>query len=278
MQIARRADADLFISLHADSGPRRQHARRFGLHRVRQGLRARWPRPRQGRLADEGQSAGPRIAPSARSCWTCRSAPPRTVRPPSPSCCWPASAEETTLLRRSHRDAGFIVLLAPDVPAVLLEMGFITNPEDEAFLTTKASRNRPGRRGRRLDRGLFLGGSAQVLTRARSLKLKAGFGGHRATDSERARGSRFPFCLSPSNHRGRSFVLRPARWRPQNRLRFGAKRSSEVLCGRRGGLPRRRSRGSETHRTMDGHRGRGGAFGHRGRGFRDRDLRRLAVP
>ena len=48
--------------------------------------------------------------------------------------------EETALLRRSHRDAGFFVLLAPDVPAVLLEMGFITNPEDEAFLTNKASR------------------------------------------------------------------------------------------------------------------------------------------
>ena len=36
------------------------------------------------------------------------------------------------MLRRSHRDAGFMVLLAPDVPAVLLEMGFVTNPEDEA--------------------------------------------------------------------------------------------------------------------------------------------------
>ena len=32
------------------------------------------------------------------------------------------------LLRRSHREAGLAVLLAPDVPAVLLEMGFITNP------------------------------------------------------------------------------------------------------------------------------------------------------
>ena len=38
------------------------------------------------------------------------------------------------LLRRSHRDAGFVVLLAPDVPAILLEMGFVTNAEDEAAL------------------------------------------------------------------------------------------------------------------------------------------------
>ena len=34
------------------------------------------------------------------------------------------------LLRRSQRDAGFMVLLAPDVPAVLLEMGFLTNTDD----------------------------------------------------------------------------------------------------------------------------------------------------
>lgn len=39
------------------------------------------------------------------------------------------------LLRRSHRDAGYVVLLAPDVPAVLLEMGFMTNADDEGLLT-----------------------------------------------------------------------------------------------------------------------------------------------
>lgn len=49
---------------------------------------------------------------------------------------------QTELLRRSHRNAGFVVLLAPDVPAVLLEMGFVTNPDDEHILTD------PGKRGR----------------------------------------------------------------------------------------------------------------------------------
>ncbi|RAK69060.1 N-acetylmuramoyl-L-alanine amidase [Phenylobacterium kunshanense] len=46
------------------------------------------------------------------------------------------------LLRRSHRDAGFMVLLAPDVPAVLLEMGFVNNPDDEARLRDPAQRAR----------------------------------------------------------------------------------------------------------------------------------------
>ena len=44
------------------------------------------------------------------------------------------------LLRRSHRDAGFMVLLAPEVPAVLLEMGFVTNPDDEERLRDPAKR------------------------------------------------------------------------------------------------------------------------------------------
>lgn len=50
--------------------------------------------------------------------------------------------DETPLLRRSHRDAGLVVLLAPDVPAVLLEMGFVNNPEDEARLRDPTSRKR----------------------------------------------------------------------------------------------------------------------------------------
>ena len=44
------------------------------------------------------------------------------------------------LLRRSHRDANFMVLLAPDVPAVLLEMGFITNPTDQERLASPDQR------------------------------------------------------------------------------------------------------------------------------------------
>ncbi len=45
------------------------------------------------------------------------------------------------LLPRTHRDAGYFVLLAPDVPAVLLEMGFISCPADAARLTDPVQRN-----------------------------------------------------------------------------------------------------------------------------------------
>ena len=41
------------------------------------------------------------------------------------------------ILRNSHRQANFYVLLAPDVPAVLLEIGFLTNPNDERRLSSE---------------------------------------------------------------------------------------------------------------------------------------------
>ena len=41
------------------------------------------------------------------------------------------------LLRRPHRQAGFAVLKAPDVPSVLIEMGFISNNSDLKKLTSK---------------------------------------------------------------------------------------------------------------------------------------------
>jgi hypothetical protein len=42
-----------------------------------------------------------------------------------------------------------MVLLAPDVPAVLLEMGFITNADDEQLLSDPGRATAPGRRRRR---------------------------------------------------------------------------------------------------------------------------------
>ncbi len=42
--------------------------------------------------------------------------------------------DSTPLLKANLRQAGFVVLLAPDVPAVLLEMGYITNDHDERML------------------------------------------------------------------------------------------------------------------------------------------------
>lgn len=48
--------------------------------------------------------------------------------------------ERTHLLRNTHRFAGFVVLKAHDVPSVLVELGFLSNPEDELKLKSERER------------------------------------------------------------------------------------------------------------------------------------------
>ncbi len=45
-------------------------------------------------------------------------------------------------LRRPHRQAGFAVLKSPDIPSVLVELGFLSNPKDAKYLSNKKSRAR----------------------------------------------------------------------------------------------------------------------------------------
>ena len=45
-----------------------------------------------------------------------------------------------TLLRKPHRQAGFAVLKAPDIPSVLVELGFLSNSQESALLSNKSSR------------------------------------------------------------------------------------------------------------------------------------------
>ena len=141
--IARQAGADLFISLHADAiaDPATRGASVYTLSEQGAGRAVReitrddnWHRSLNlpGRdasvdriLLDMTQRATQnRSAVLARTLLT------------------EIEDADHPLLRRSHRDAGLAVLLAPDVPAVLLEMGYITNPEDEALLTDTRARRR----------------------------------------------------------------------------------------------------------------------------------------
>jgi N-acetylmuramoyl-L-alanine amidase len=41
------------------------------------------------------------------------------------------------LLPRSHREAGFAVLTSPDIPAALVELGYLSNLQDEKLLTVR---------------------------------------------------------------------------------------------------------------------------------------------
>jgi N-acetylmuramoyl-L-alanine amidase len=141
VQIARAAEADLFISLHADAGVdadlrgasaytlSEKGAERVAKTMTKDDLVVRAVGP--GRDKAVGQIV---LDLTQRSTKT-RSAAFADVL-------LEKVGRETPLLNRSHRDAGFMVLLAPEVPAVLLEMGFITSPADERMLTRSGDRER----------------------------------------------------------------------------------------------------------------------------------------
>ncbi|MCF8470408.1 MAG: N-acetylmuramoyl-L-alanine amidase, partial [Parvibaculum sp.] len=48
------------------------------------------------------------------------------------------ASQNTVTLDLAHRFAGFVVLKAPDVPSVLIELGFLTNSQDEKQITSPA--------------------------------------------------------------------------------------------------------------------------------------------
>jgi N-acetylmuramoyl-L-alanine amidase len=140
VQIARRADADLFISLHADSGsdPSLRGASVYTLADRATGRSAKFVSKddwfmQAGAEGDRGVST---ILLDLTQRMT------RNRSGAFAEVLLERVSDEHPLLRRSHREAGLAVLLAPDVPAVLLEMGFITNREDEAVLRDPARRTR----------------------------------------------------------------------------------------------------------------------------------------
>ncbi len=54
----------------------------------------------------------------------------------------PELRKEVQLRKNSHRFAGFLVLKAPDVPSVLLEIGYLSNVEDAKQMSSKKGREK----------------------------------------------------------------------------------------------------------------------------------------
>ncbi len=144
VRIARRAGADLFLSLHADSagadptihGASVYTLSRRGEQRVGYVLRGNeWFLQE----ASDDQAVGRILLDLTERSTRNRSATFAHILIAH-------VGHRAPLLNRSQRDANYFVLLAPDVPAALLEMGFITNPKDEARL------NDPGDRAQLVDK------------------------------------------------------------------------------------------------------------------------------
>ncbi|MGE3929846.1 MAG: N-acetylmuramoyl-L-alanine amidase [Hyphomonadaceae bacterium] len=141
VRFARAQHADLFISLHADANANREAAgasvytlSENGANRAQNMMNAQnWDvdlgdAPRQGVVSDI-------LLDLAQRETTNRSAQfaEQVI---------PQLREVAPLLRNTHRSAGFFVLLAPDVPAVLIETGFLTNAADERRLASPRERER----------------------------------------------------------------------------------------------------------------------------------------
>ncbi len=133
VRIARSANADLFISLHSDSGGSGQTS---GASIYT--------------LSDSGTERAARKA-MVKGDWSLAdvSSPDQTVQRILVDLTQRATknrsatfaqlvmdhiGDSTPLLKANLRQAGFVVLLAPDVPAVLLEMGYVNNDHDERML------------------------------------------------------------------------------------------------------------------------------------------------
>ena len=139
VQVARTAGADLFLSLHADSaGDGATHGASVYTLSERGEQRVGYVLDRNEWYLKEGVSGDdPAVGPILLDLTQ------RTTRNRSATFAQTLIervGDRAPLLPRSQRDAGYFVLLAPDVPAALLEMGFITNPADEARLNDTTQR------------------------------------------------------------------------------------------------------------------------------------------
>jgi N-acetylmuramoyl-L-alanine amidase len=143
IRLARQNQADLFISLHADSAPR-SSARGISVF----SLSDKASDKEAAALARQENSAdligGPDLSaedPEAAGALV------RMFQRESMNQSARFAAAILQQIRdlpggdkRGHRFAGFAVLKAPDMPSVLVEMGFLSNRQDEANLNEKSYR------------------------------------------------------------------------------------------------------------------------------------------
>ncbi|KPP83119.1 MAG: N-acetylmuramoyl-L-alanine amidase AmiA [Oceanicaulis sp. HLUCCA04] len=140
IQVARRAQADIFISLHADAAPNSATGPRgaavytlsdSGTNRARN--RAR----QDGEWLPASNNRSPQVNDLLLEMSLQEKRNQSLI---FASSILESSASVTPLFRREPLERGFWVLLDSQIPAVLFEMGFMTNPDDSRNLNTPAHR------------------------------------------------------------------------------------------------------------------------------------------
>jgi N-acetylmuramoyl-L-alanine amidase len=140
VRFARAQHADLFISIHADASPNRETTGASVYTLSDSGAnRAQNMMASQNWNIDVGDTrdalARDILTDLAQRDTTNRSAQFAQM-------VIPRLGQVAPLARNTHRSAGFFVLLAPDVPAVLIETGFLSNATDERRLADPRARQR----------------------------------------------------------------------------------------------------------------------------------------
>lgn len=142
--IARKAQGDIFISLHADSAP--GEARGLSIYTVSEKAsdeEAEKLAARENKadvlaginLTNERPDVAGILISLAERDTKNRSATLADMLVT-------ALDDKVHLLPDSHRFAGFAVLKAPDIPSVLIEIGFLSHPQEEKLIKSKAYRDK----------------------------------------------------------------------------------------------------------------------------------------
>lgn len=143
-EIARRMNADLFVSIHADSSGEVSAASGATIYTLSENASSEAARRFAERENDADRLNGVKInGQSAAVSDILVELSQRRVQENSSEFASLITREGQGTLRfhpQSRRSASLAVLRAPDVPAVLYEAGYITNPEDAARLTSEEGR------------------------------------------------------------------------------------------------------------------------------------------
>ncbi len=141
LRIARAGGADLFISIHADSAGNKT-ARGASVYTLADRAKNRSKRIVNNQnwimdvdLAKQSDPVGDILVDLAQRTTETQSEQFADVLLKN-------LGGTTHLIGNSHRRAGYFVLLAPDVPAVLLELGFLSNAKDEKLLNSSSHRKK----------------------------------------------------------------------------------------------------------------------------------------
>lgn len=141
--IARKLGADIFISLHADSNPRKD-AQGFSIYTISEtasDAEAEALAKRENSVDDlSGLDLGKVDKDVADILIDLAARETKTKSAQIADIIVEALHPKITKLPTTHRFAGFRVLKSPDIPSVLIELGFLTNARDEAALQSREYR------------------------------------------------------------------------------------------------------------------------------------------